>query len=85
MNAISPPNTHMEFVLCIRNRGYQANLTVGKVYRKLPDPEAESHDLVRILDEDTSEPGGYLYPKSLFVAIDLPEEAKQALIMAHPW
>ncbi len=69
-----------EFVLCINDGGNHASLVVGKVYRRLPDPHAETHNLVRIVDEDTSEPDGYLYPASLFVPIDLPEQAKEALL-----
>ncbi|CUU02190.1 MAG: hypothetical protein N2045_04215 [Fimbriimonadales bacterium] len=68
-----------EFVLCIRNDTNPASLIVGKVYRRLPDPDAEAHNLVRIIDEDLSEPEGYLYPASMFVPVDLPEEARQVL------
>ena len=69
-----------EFVICINNEGNPASLIVGKVYRRLPDPEAESHSMLRIIDEDQSEPGGYLYPASMFVPVELPERAKQALM-----
>ena len=69
-----------EFVICINNDSNPASLIVGKVYRRLPDPEAESHNMLRIIDEDVSEPEGYLYPGSLFVSVELPEEAKQALM-----
>jgi hypothetical protein len=69
-----------EFVLCINDGGYHASLIVGKVYRRLADAEAESLNLVRILDEDASEPEGYLYPASFFVPIELPEQAKEALL-----
>ena len=31
--------------------------------------------MLRILDEDKSEPDGYLYPASMFVAIELSAEA----------
>jgi len=48
-----------EFVICINNESNPASLIVGKVYRKLPDPEAESHNMLRVVDEDKSEPGGY--------------------------
>ncbi|MDQ7052213.1 MAG: hypothetical protein Q9P14_04710 [candidate division KSB1 bacterium] len=47
-----------EFVLCIHNEGHPASLIVGKVYRRLPDPEAESHNMVRIIDEDLVGAGG---------------------------
>lgn len=36
--------------------------------------------MIRIVDEDLSEPDGYLYPASMFVPVQLPEEAKQALM-----
>lgn len=71
-----------KFVLCINNSGNQASLIVGKVYRQLPDPEAEAHGMIRIVDEDKSESDGYLYPASLFVSIDLPEAAERVLATA---
>lgn len=69
-----------EFVICINNEGNSASLIVGKVYRRLPDPEAETHNMIRIIDEDLSEPDGYLYPASMFVPVELPEEVKQVLM-----
>jgi len=71
-----------DFVICIDNSGNLASLIVGKVYRRLPDADAESHDMLRVLDEDTSEPDGYLYPASIFAPIELPESAQRALAMA---
>ncbi len=72
-----------EFAICINNDNNPASLIVGKVYRRLPDAEAEAHSLLRIIDEDVSEPGGYLYPASMFVSVELPEEAKQVLMSAR--
>ena len=37
--------------------------------------------MVRVVDEDRSEPDGYLYPASMFAPIELPEIVKQALMM----
>ncbi|MCX7853935.1 MAG: hypothetical protein N2383_14305, partial [Caldilineales bacterium] len=71
-----------KFVLCINNATNPASLIVGKVYRRLPDPEAEAHNMFRIVDEDQSEPNGYLYPASMFVPIELPEIAERALTKA---
>lgn len=68
-----------DFVICINNDSNPASLLVGKVYRTLPDAEAEAHRLLRVIDEDKSEPDGYLYPASMFVPIELPEAAKRAL------
>jgi hypothetical protein len=69
-----------EFVICLDNESNPASPIIGKVYRRLPDPEAESHNLLRIIDEDKSEPEGYLYPVSMFVPVELPEEARQVLM-----
>ena len=69
-----------EFVLCINNEGNLASLIVGKVYRKVLDPKAEARGMIRVVDEDLSEPDGYLYPMSMFVPVELPEKAKQALL-----
>jgi hypothetical protein len=68
-----------DFVICISNKTNPASLIVGKVYRALPDAEAEAHGMLRVLDEDKTESDGYLYSASMFVPIDLPEVARQAL------
>ena len=33
--------------------------------------------MLRIVDEDASEPDGYLYPDSIFAPIELPESARR--------
>jgi len=71
-----------DFVICINNDSNRASLLVGKVYRTLRDAEAEAHNMLRVLDEDKSEPDGYLYPTSMFAPIELPEIAKRALTAA---
>jgi hypothetical protein len=71
------------FVICINNESNPASLLIGKVYRMLPDPEAVSHNMFRIVDEDASEPDGYLYPASMFAAIELPEAAERVLMSAN--
>ena len=68
-----------EYVICIDNNTNPASLIVGKVYHILPDSEADAHNMLRVSDEDTSEADGYLYPASMFVAIDLPIEARRVL------
>ncbi len=45
-----------EFVICVYNESNPASLIVGKVYRRLPDREAKTHNMIRIIDEDLSEP-----------------------------
>ncbi len=71
-----------DFVICINNDSNPASLILGKVYRTLPDAEAEGHNMLRVIDEDKSEPNGYLYPASMFVHIDLPEAVERVLMSA---
>ncbi len=68
-----------DFVICINNESNPASLIVGKVYRTLSDAEAEAHAMVRVLDEDQSEPDGYLYPAAMFAPIEVPEAARRVL------
>ncbi|MCP4696229.1 MAG: hypothetical protein GY862_05195 [Gammaproteobacteria bacterium] len=68
------------FVICICNDSNPASLILGKVYHLLSDSKAESHDMLRIIDEDESESDGYLYPASMFAHIELPKAAEQALM-----
>ena len=48
-----------DFVICINNDSNPASLILGKVYRTLPDAEAESKNMLRVIDEDKSEPDGW--------------------------
>ncbi|MEK6682002.1 MAG: hypothetical protein AABY79_08570 [Nitrospirota bacterium] len=41
---------------------------------------AEAHNMLCAIDEDKSEPNGYLYPASMFVPIELPEAAERVLM-----
>jgi len=71
-----------DFVICIRNDSNPASLIVGKVYRTLLDEAAKPRSMIRVIDEDKSEPGGHLYPASMFAPIELPEVAERALMTA---
>jgi len=71
-----------DFVICINNDSNPASLILGKVYRKLKDIKAESHNMIRIIDEDNSEPDGYLYPAKMFVHIELPKVVEDVLMAA---
>lgn len=64
-----------QFVICVSNRGYPVSLVVRRIYACLPDPDAEKRALIRVRDESGED---YLYPRRLFVAIDLPREASRA-------
>ncbi len=67
--------TKRSFFLCIRNRGYAASLQVRTVYSAVEDPEAESHGMLRIVDEFGED---YLFPARFFVPIEVPKAAEQA-------
>ncbi len=71
------------FLICINNDSNPASLILGKVYRRISDAEAESRNMLRVIDEDKSEPDGYLYPSSMFAPIELPEIAERVLIAAE--
>ncbi len=71
-----------QFVICIDNESNPASLILGKVYRVLPDEEAEQHGLLRVVDEDSTEPDGYLYTAAMFVPIEVPQIAQQVLLAA---
>jgi len=40
-------------------------------------------NMLRIIDEDKSEPDGYLYAASMFAPVKLPKIAEQVLIAAN--
>ncbi len=72
------------FVICIDNESNPASLIVGRVYIRVQDSMAEQHRMIRVIDEDISEPDGYLYPMSMFVPIELPEIAEKAILRVLP-
>ncbi len=72
------------FVICINNDSNPASLILGKVYFTLPDKEAESLKMFRVIDEDKTEPDGYLYPMTMFASIKVPKPAEQALLKTMP-
>lgn len=65
-----------QFVICVDNEGYPASLERWKVYRALPDREADSHDLLRVMDESGED---YLYPKERFRPLELPSNILRLL------
>ena len=66
-----------QFALCIKNKGYQASLIPGKVYRIVLDARAAKDDLVRIVDESRED---YLYHKDYFVFVDFPPAVRKQLL-----
>jgi hypothetical protein len=64
-----------QFVLCIENKDSD-DLEKRKIYQRLPDEEAEREGYIRIIDESGED---YLYPRSYFIQVRLPQEAEKAL------
>ena len=58
------------FAICVDNKDYPASLEFRKVYRVLPDADAEKDGFVRVVDESGED---YLYP------IDVPKPVEKAL------
>ena len=71
--------TDLRFSVCVQNTGSQVSLTLHKIYRVLPDDEARKLGFLRVIDESGE---AYLYPKTYFVAVDLPEALKTMLLRA---
>ncbi len=68
-----------QFVVCVENDGYAASLEKRKIYIALRDTNAEKHGLLRIVDESGDD---YLYPKTFFRSIALPQAVKRAVLAA---
>lgn len=90
-------NTH--YVRCIENRQFihfqgEAppddeiyGLTIGKVYRRVIDRQAEKRGMIRVIDESFGEPGseeGYLYPTNYFEPLDFTNDALAPLAVYVP-
>lgn len=65
------------FAVCIDNEGYKASLELGKLYRMLPDKDAQAHGLVRIIDESGED---YAYSSSRFFPMKIPSVIERALL-----
>lgn len=69
----------VRFAVCIKNKGYEASLELGKLYRVLADEQAESHGYLRIVDESGED---YGYAAERFFAIEVPKPLQRALLRA---
>jgi hypothetical protein len=70
-------STEKRFAVCIANEEYEGALELRKIYEILDDPDAEPHDLVRVIDESGED---YLYPRQWFLPIELPQNVEEALV-----
>jgi len=65
----------MNVALCLRNEGNEVSLEKMKVY-KLTGTVEENAELIGLIDESGEE---YLYPKTNFIMIDIPELVESAI------
>ncbi len=72
--------TELQFVICIKNKGYAAALEVRKLYQIVVDDRAAKLGQVRVVDESGED---YLYPEDYFVPVHLPQSAEKAVRRAR--
>jgi hypothetical protein len=66
-------------VICIDNSGYEVSLERRKIYVSIPDARAEKLGQLRVIDESGED---YLYRKESFVAAQLPQPVRRAVLQA---
>ncbi len=71
--------TEPQFVVCVKNKDYQASLELRKLYQVVADDASAKHHQVCVIDESGED---YLYPDEYFVPVQLPEEAEKAVLGA---
>ncbi|MBI3914562.1 MAG: hypothetical protein HY327_10325 [Chloroflexi bacterium] len=64
------------FAICVDNTEYPASLELHKLYRVLPDAQAEKDGDVRVVDESGED---YLYPAGFFMMLALPRNTTRTL------
>lgn len=65
------------FAVCIENRGNEASLIRGKIYRVRPDARAWKDDLLRVIDESGED---YLFDADQFVLVDFPLSVRRKIL-----
>ncbi len=79
MARVASKNGGYHFVVCVENKSNPESLEIGKVYRALPDPDAERDKWLRVIDEEGED---YLYPGRYFVKVEFSSAARKRLIEA---
>jgi hypothetical protein len=72
-------NPSQSFVVCLNNEGYLAALEVGKIYRVIPDADADANGLIRIIDESGED---YAFGVNRFCPIEVPSQVQEVLLAA---
>jgi len=69
-------NPAIRFAVCVDNADYEASLEFGKLYRVVPDAEADEHGYLTIIDESGE---GYWYAAQRFFPVEVPAKLARAL------
>lgn len=77
---MNPKNTNPQFVVCVDNSETEVSLEFGKIYRVIPDADAESEGLLRIIDESGED---YGFAASRFYPVELPAQLKRMLSVSR--
>ena len=70
----------LQFVVCVKNKGYAASLELRKLYQVVRDEAAEKLGQIRVIDESGED---YLYPEEYFVPVQIPQSAEKAVRRAN--
>jgi hypothetical protein len=62
--------------MCLDNLGNEVSLSVGKVYQVIRPEENDAAYELRVIDNEGED---YLYPAALFVRVELPPKAREAV------
>jgi hypothetical protein len=65
------------FAVCVRNDESEESLEIRKIYEVHLDPDAETHAMIRVVDEEGED---YLYPRDWFLPIELPQNIAEAIV-----
>ena len=64
------------FAICVDNSEYPTSLELHKIYRVLPDKDAQADGDMRVIDDSGED---YLFPADYFIPIELPQTIVRAL------
>ncbi len=64
-------------MVCVDNSDYLASLELHKIYRRVPDPDAESDGDIRVVDESGED---YIYSRDRFAPIRVPAVVRESLV-----
>lgn len=73
-------NSNPQFVVCVNNSESEASLEFGKIYRVIPDADAEKEGLLRIIDESGED---YGFAASRFYPVQLPVQLEHILSVSR--